>query len=228
MNQPLRTPQPNDVYHRPDGVEVYTHHSQRGLVAVWERRFIRYVEQLVADRSTLRLLDIGTGPGWIPTRLAKTHPGWEVSGLDASPLMLERARRHAEESSATVHWIQADGTDTGLDPNSFDLVISHFAFHELDDPNASLAEVARILKPGGVFLLHDLQRPPRLLIPVLYAFHMLLTFSLAFTRQYVESLRAAYTRQELQDVLDASPLDGNVTALYGGSQLRLQATKTRT
>lgn len=220
---PNRIPETGDLYVDRESVDVYAKHAQRGFVALWERLFIKDIVRRFHEQPPLRVLDIGTGPGWIPTRLALARPGWSILGLDASAAMIACAKRNASAHEASVQWLLAKGDVTGLADAQCDLVISHFALHEFSDPAATLMEIARILKPGGTLILHDLCRPPRALIPALHVLHILLTFSLAFSRQYADSLRAAYTRTEVQALVDASPLTGTASTLYGGSQLRVQA-----
>ncbi len=225
MSSPSRTPQATEAYNDLREVQTYSRHTARGLVAYWERRFVQYLLPLLGDRPAATVLDLGTGPGWIPVAIARARPDWHVAGLDTSPLMLEQARHYARQQGADVDWLAASADATGWPDASCDAVISHFALHEFPDPAAVLQETARLLKPGGLLLWHDLCRPPAVMQPLLTAMQWLLTFSRSFTQQYSESLRAAYRPPEVAPLLDAIPVTGRVHPIWGGSQIRVQGIK---
>jgi len=220
-----RQPESGDAYFDTDGVRAYTRSAHRGILVVWENKFVRDLLAAQDPSASVRVLDIGTGPGWIPVRIAKERPSWAVTGLDFSALMLQEAQALAGREHVHVDWVQADALHTGLPDAHVDLVISHFSLHELPDAPQILSEVARLLKPGGRFVAHDLARPPARRIPVMCVINWLLSFSVEFTRQYADSLRASYTRDEMQELLNQSPLEGNVKTIYGGSQLRIEAVR---
>ena len=101
-----------------------------------------------------RIVDLGTGTGRMLTLLAPLAK--EAEGLDLSHHMLTVARANlnrAEARNARVR--QGDVTETPFDANSADLVVVHQVLHYLENPEAVLAEAARILRPGGRFLLID-------------------------------------------------------------------------
>lgn len=102
--------------------------------------------------SPTRVLDLGTGGGRLIDLLRSVRPGVPVVGVDFSPTMLEAVRaRYAAD--ATVEIVEHD-LDRSLPPlGSFDLVVSSFAIHHLDDARkqALYAEVFSLLTPGGVF-----------------------------------------------------------------------------
>ena len=71
---------------------------------------------------------------------------------DLSPLMLRRARAEAERRG--IHWIEfaeADVEALPFEDRSFDLVITYTGLHCFPDPPAAIAEMARVLRPGGEF-----------------------------------------------------------------------------
>ncbi|WP_275289011.1 methyltransferase domain-containing protein [Halomonas elongata] len=100
------------------------------------------------------LLDLGCGPGELTARLARHYPDHRrVEGLDLAPGMLDEARRRHTES---IHWICGDA---GMLPHadaSFDLVVSNLAIQWCPDLDPVLAEIRRVLKPGGRALLNTL------------------------------------------------------------------------
>ncbi len=222
MTNPHRTPQAANAYDDPQQVAVYSRHAEHGLVAYWERRFATTILDQFRSDQACTILDMGTGPGWIPIHLATARPDWRLVGVDLSQRMLDRAQANAQSRAVQPEWILASADATGWPDASCDAVVSHFALHEFPDPAAALREAARLLKPGGLLLWRDLQRPPAPLVPLLYGVHIVLTFSIAFSRQYAESLRAAYRPAELRPLLAALPLQGDVRPILGGSQLQIR------
>jgi SAM-dependent methyltransferase len=107
---------------------------------------------LAAPQPGERCLDIGTGAGHTAARLAEARA--EVIGLDPSPGMLDAARRRYGES-AGLRFVEAPGDATGLPGASFDVVTARHTLHHHADPRATLREVARVLRPGGRFVLVD-------------------------------------------------------------------------
>ena len=109
----------------------------------------------------LRLLDIGCGPGWYLE--AWDDQGFDVTGLDASPAMLARARKRLAEGGKTGQFIEAD-IRTGLhlpDGMDFDLAVSHFNFPNLFAPferESVFRSVAKLVRPGG-FWMADFSDP---------------------------------------------------------------------
>lgn len=108
----------------------------------------------IDSQSFDRIVDLGTGTGRMLTLLAPYAR--EAEGLDMSHHMLTVARANlnrADVRNARVR--QGDVTDTPFESNSADLVIVHQVLHYLENPQAVLAEAARILRPGGRLLLVD-------------------------------------------------------------------------
>src|SRR5690242_3730032 len=102
-----RQPEDHTTYHEPSAVAAYIAASQRRLFARIERRWARQIlAQWGEQASQLHILDIGTGPGWIPVLLKEARPDWRVTALDASDLMLEKARAYAASRSIEITWLK--------------------------------------------------------------------------------------------------------------------------
>lgn len=99
--------------------------------------------------------DLGSGTG-LSTRIWADRAD-EVVGVEASPEM----RNHAETvtSAENVRFVQAYAQATGLPDGAADIVTCSQSFHWME-PTATLAEAARILRPGGVFAAYDYDWPP--------------------------------------------------------------------
>jgi ubiquinone/menaquinone biosynthesis C-methylase UbiE len=102
-----------------------------------------------------RVLDVGCGPGH--TALAFAEPAAEVVALDLTPAMLEQARRlAADRGLLNVCFECGDAAALPFASDSFDVVTSRLSAHHYADPAIFLGEVARVLAPGGRFLLVDI------------------------------------------------------------------------
>ena len=115
--------------------------------------------RLAADATGReRLLDVGCGAGH--TALAFAPRVASVVALDLTPAMLEQAARlAAERGIANVSFERGDAAALPFPDASFDLVTSRLAAHHVSRPDAMVREVARVLAPGGVFLLVDTVAP---------------------------------------------------------------------
>jgi ubiquinone/menaquinone biosynthesis C-methylase UbiE len=98
-------------------------------------------------------LDIATGGGH--TGLCLASRGYRVTLADISAAMLENAQKLATERSLTVETRQHPAEDMPYPEASFDLVSSRVAPHHFSSPEKFVSESARVLKPGGFFLLID-------------------------------------------------------------------------
>jgi len=97
--------------------------------------------------------DIGTGTGFVAAGLAPLAA--RVYGFDASPEMLEVARRNLK-GFANVELQQVPGDQLPLPDGSLDGVFANMYLHHAPDPQAAIREMIRVLKPGGVLCITDL------------------------------------------------------------------------
>ena len=201
-----RIPEPEVMDDR-DGVEAYTASAAQAYLERIDRTFVDQALGLGVTEG--HALDIGTGPGLIPIMLAAGLPRLRLTGVDLSAAMLEKARKAAEEAGVAdrLDFRLGDAKSLPFLERSFDLVLCNSLLHHLPAPLALLNEISRVSKPGGALLLRDLRRPSRLEFP----FHALWfgRHYFGLMRQlYRDSLRASYTRAELEDLLHRSQLAG--------------------
>jgi len=154
-----------------------------------------------------RLLDIGTGPGGIPLKIAQRRPGLQVVGVDRSAGMIQTARAAAVRLGLThrASFLIADATQLCFPDRCFDLVLSNSLLHHLSHPLKVFEEMARVAQPEGSIVLRDLRRPSRLAFPLHVGCYGRF-YSGLMKKLYVDSVRAAYTYRELSDLLSHSAL----------------------
>ena len=113
--------------------------------------------ELAAPAPDDSVLDVGCGTGEVALAIAARVPGAKVVGIDASPEMIARARAKAAKSASRVEFQVAAIESLPFADDSFDVVTSSLMLHHLpvDLKRAGLAEVRRVLKPGGRFVAAD-------------------------------------------------------------------------
>ena len=117
----------------------------------------RRLADQAAVRPGQRVLEIGTGTGNLALLVARRHPDAEVVGLDPDPLALAVARRKAGRRGLRVQWDLGTAAELPYEEASVDRVLSSLMFHHLDEDEKrrTLAEVRRVLRPGGSLHLMD-------------------------------------------------------------------------
>src|SRR6185503_17296155 len=173
-----------------------------------------FVDGFVQDYPTHlgTIVDLGCGPGDIDVRLARAAPSARVTAVDGSQPMLaiaERALRAAGlESRITI----LNGMVPGLplDAHAFDAVLSKDLLHHLPDPNALWSEVNRLGRAGAAVYVMDLMRPAtrdaaqRIVDTVAPHEDPILR------EDFLNSLCAAFTVDEVANQLRAAQLDLHV------------------
>ena len=108
------------------------------------------------DQRRLRLVDVACGTGRFLRQLRLAYPALDLSGLDLSQAYLDEAARHLD-GLRSVHWLRGNAEAMPLPSASVDIVTSFYLFHELPPEvrRTVAAEIARILKPGGLLVFVD-------------------------------------------------------------------------
>lgn len=104
-----------------------------------------------------RVVDVGSGPGFLAVQLAEAvGPDGAVTGVDASDSMLALAReREVPAGSAPLTWLLGTATELPLPDASVDVAVSTQVLEYVADIGTALVEVYRVLRPGGRLLILD-------------------------------------------------------------------------
>jgi ubiquinone/menaquinone biosynthesis C-methylase UbiE len=118
----------------------------------WRRLLER---ELAAIPRGARILEVGSGTGFITEILI--HAGFRVQGLDLSDEMLARARRNLATAGIAhmAELAQGDAEEIAAPDGQFPAVVSRWVLWTLPRPHKALAEMARVLVPGGKLVLID-------------------------------------------------------------------------
>ncbi len=110
----------------------------------------------------MRVLDLASGPGFISRQIAaELGAGGEVLGVDLNDKLLDVAQKiaqdwnSADEPRAGLSFRKGNVYELDLPDNHFDFVYARFLFQHLDRPLDAMAEIRRVLKPGGRFVIAD-------------------------------------------------------------------------
>jgi ubiquinone/menaquinone biosynthesis C-methylase UbiE len=137
------------VYAGPRGAFLATC-SMLSLHAPLGERLFR--ERKFDLRGARRILDVGSGAGQIARHLLKyADPSAQITCLDLSPEMLRRARQRMR--SRRPIYLAADLAELPFADQSFDCVTCGYVLEHLPDPRLGLAELSRVMQPGGRMLL---------------------------------------------------------------------------
>lgn len=169
------------------------------------------------------VLEIAPGPGYLAIELAKLAP-FRVSGLDISHSFVEIARANARSAGVDADFRQGDAAALPFAANWFEQIVCRAAFKSFGNPQAALAEMHRVLRPGASVLIIDLRKDAsHQAIADAVADMNLGWFTAFMTRATLEWLkRWAYSRADFERMIAASPFgQGEIVEDPMGFEIRL-------
>src|SRR5467141_3990924 len=116
-------------------------------------------------QSGQRVLDVACGTGVVAITAARI--GANVTGLDLTPELLERARENSRTAGVEIEWREGDVENIPFDDAVFDAVVSHTGHMFAPRPDVAVAEMLRVLKPGGTIAFSTW--PPELFVGRMFA-----------------------------------------------------------
>jgi demethylmenaquinone methyltransferase/2-methoxy-6-polyprenyl-1,4-benzoquinol methylase len=170
----------------------------------WRRALVNAVD----PRPGQRILDVASGTGMVAFALVERAPGCEVTGLDQSPDMLNVARQRLNGNPA-ITLVQGEAEQLPFPDAAFDALSFTYLLRYVDDPAATMHELARVVKPGGRIGMLEFGVPARPRLRALWRIHTRVGLPLigrAVSRAWydvgrflgpnIEQFHAAYPRLE--------------------------------
>ena len=208
--------------------------EMEGPIARWYARIRGSESQLATYRAQAaqltsalpdgaRVLEVAPGPGYLAIAMA-LDGRLEVTGLDISRTFVDIANENARKAGVTVDFQRGDVAHMPFAGGSFDLVVCQAAFKNFTLPRSAMAEMHRVLRPGGVAVIQDMSHDASHadIAREVEAMHLgwLNTFT---TRATLEMLRRrAYAPAFFENLARTSPFQSCEIATDGiGLEVRL-------
>ena len=132
---------------------VYSQGIQEELSGFQREAWKRLVLENAPQKSVMKILDVGTGPGFFPIVLGKE--GHWVTGIDLAENMIAQAKENRRIHGGTAELLVMDCQKLEFPDDSFDLILCRNLTWTLEDPLKAYREWRRVLKPGGRLLIFD-------------------------------------------------------------------------
>ena len=135
----------------------YSKVNQKELEGIQRERWKKQFERLLPANKNLKVLDIGTGPGFF-TIILEELGYTNITGIDVSEKMLEVAKENIQKygkKNSRIQLIQMDAQSLEFKPKSFDIIVSRNLTWNLEKPQQAYSEWLRVLKPNGALFIFD-------------------------------------------------------------------------
>jgi ubiquinone/menaquinone biosynthesis C-methylase UbiE len=176
---------------------------------MWEyRSYVKFILKKFIINDYSKVLEIGPGPGWITILLTQANPTLKIIGLEISEDMIRVANqnKNKERVGNKIEFIKGDAKNMNIfEDKSFDVVISSDSLHHWENPIKVFDEIHRVLKDNGKVCIKDGRRD--IGVAAKFVYNMAKLFiSKTMSYYWKTSIMAAYTPDELKDLLDHSQL----------------------
>ena len=135
----------------------YSKVNQKELEGIQRERWKKQFERLLPANKNLKVLDIGTGPGFF-TIILEELGYTNIMGIDVSEKMLEVAKENIQKygkKNSRIQLIQMDAQKLEFKPERFDIIVSRNLTWNLEKPQQAYSEWLRVLKPNGALFIFD-------------------------------------------------------------------------
>ena len=135
----------------------YSKVNQKELEGIQRERWKKQFERLLPANKNLKVLDIGTGPGFF-TIILEELGYTNITGIDVSEKMLEVARENIQKygkNNSSIQLIQMDAQKLEFKSETFDIIVSRNLTWNLEKPQQAYSEWLRVLKPNGALFIFD-------------------------------------------------------------------------
>ncbi len=168
--------------------DFLNHFLSLGIDIRWRRKAIK----LLAPGNPKLILDVATGTGDFAIETLKLNPD-KVIGIDISEGMLEVGRKKMKDRGydSKIELLSGDSENLPFEENKFDAVIVAFGVRNFENLEKGLAEMYRVLKPGGRMVVLEFSKPRMFPFKQLYSFYF--NYILPKIGKLVSKDPAAYT-----------------------------------
>jgi demethylmenaquinone methyltransferase/2-methoxy-6-polyprenyl-1,4-benzoquinol methylase len=175
---------------------------------LWRRKAVNLVKNYPHDT----ILDLATGTGDFAIELARLKP-LKITGIDIADKMLEIGREKVKQKglASKIELMEADSENLPFAENSYDLATSAFGVRNFENLNKGLAEIYRVLKPGGSVLILEASEPAKGPFKKLYK---------AYMSKICPAIGGAFSENKAYDYLNRS-----VAAFPSGKKFEAELIK---
>lgn len=114
------------------------------------------LDEIELPYAGMKLLDLGTGSGYLAFSLAENNPDSYITGLDiVENALIENRKRARDEQINNIDFITYDGIKFPFEDNSFDYITARYCLHHFPAIEETFKEIARVLKPQGKLFIAD-------------------------------------------------------------------------
>ncbi len=158
-----------------------------GIDVKWRKKVV----ELIGAQQPKRVLDIATGTADLAI-LSAQIPSAKIVGLDLSAGMLEVGRKKIQEANLSdrIDLVLGDSEQLPFEDNSFDAITVAFGIRNFDNLERGLAEILRVLRPGGIFVILETSNPTR--FPFKQGYYLYSKFVLPLIGRIFSKDTAAY------------------------------------
>ncbi|MDP1623698.1 MAG: bifunctional demethylmenaquinone methyltransferase/2-methoxy-6-polyprenyl-1,4-benzoquinol methylase UbiE [Bacteroidales bacterium] len=148
--------------------DFLNHFLSLGIDRIWRKKLV----VILKNRQPVNVLDVATGTGDLAIAISSLGVR-KIVGIDISEKMLEIGRRKLIEKNLeqTITLQQADAEKIPYSDNSFDAVTVAFGVRNFEDLSQGIAEMSRVLRPGGVMIILEFSHPESFPVKQLYSFY---------------------------------------------------------
>ena len=159
-----------------------------GIDVKWRKKVLK----LVASKNPERILDIATGTGDLAILMAQTG-ATEIIGADISEGMMEVGRKKLKEKKLDdrIQLVYGDSENLPFEDNHFDAITVAFGIRNFENLEKGLAEILRVLKPGGIFVILETSVPTK--FPYKQGYKLYTKYMLPLVGRLFSKDRSAYT-----------------------------------
>jgi demethylmenaquinone methyltransferase/2-methoxy-6-polyprenyl-1,4-benzoquinol methylase len=199
--------------------DLLNHTLSFGIDIYWRKKLLKHLPQ----KDSINALDLATGTGDVPLTLVSDPRIKKITGIDLSKGMIDIGVQKVKKKGLEkkIFLMLGDGVNIPAGDNAFDLTTISFGIRNFSDPQKSLHDIYRVLKPDGRLMIMEFAIPKNPIIRTIYFFYF--RYLLPKIGNLVSKHKDAYTY--LNQSVEDFPYGENFLALMrnaGFKNLKMQ------